>query len=250
MTNKLRYFIANWKMYGDLKSLKSIDKVIKFTKLNKKKKFKLVYCPPFTLLYPFLKKVKNTQISLGAQNCHEETKYGAYTGNVNAYMIKNLGVDFVIIGHSENRQLGENNIQINKKIKSALKNNLSVIFCIGENILQKRKKLTQKILRTQILTGLKGVKISKKIIIAYEPVWSIGTGIIPVKTELSKNINFIKSVVDKTGHLRKIKIIYGGSVNPNNINNLNSIDSLDGYLIGGASQNSKKLIDIVKKSFN
>ncbi len=250
MTNKLRYFIANWKMYGDLKSLKSIDKVIKFTKLNKKKKFKLVYCPPFTLLYPFLKKVKNTQISLGAQNCHEETKYGAYTGNVNAYMIKNLGVDFVIIGHSENRQLGENNIQINKKIKSALKNNLSVIFCIGENILQKRKKLTQKILRTQILTGLKGVKISKKIIIAYEPVWSIGTGIIPVKTELSKNINFIKSVVNKIGHLKKIKIIYGGSINPNNINNFNHIDSLDGYLIGGASQNSKKLIDIVKKSFN
>ena len=164
-------------------------------------------------------------------------------------MIKNLGAKFVIIGHSENRKYEDNDLIINKKIKSALKNNLSVIFCIGENILQKRKKLTNNVLKSQILKGLKGIKSNGKIIIAYEPVWSIGTGIVPTNFELSKNIDFIKLTIKKNLKLKKTKILYGGSVNPNNINNLNSVNSLDGYLIGGASQNPKKLIDIVRKSF-
>ena len=249
MTNKLRYFVANWKMYGDLKSLKSIDKVIKFTKLNKKKKFKLIYCPPYTLLYPFVEKLKKSNIEVGAQNCHEEIDYGAFTGSINSKMLKNLGAKFVIIGHSENRQNGENDFLINNKIKSAIKNNLSVIFCIGETISQKRKRLTNSVLKSQILKGLKGVGSYTRIIIAYEPVWSIGTGIIPKNLELTKNINFIKLTTQKFSKLKKIKIIYGGSVNSNNINNLNSINSIDGYLIGGASQSAKKLIDIVKKTF-
>ena len=249
MTNKLRYFVANWKMYGDLKSLKSIDKVIKFTKLNKKKKIKLIYCPPYTLLYPFVEKLKKSNIEVGAQNCHEEIDYGAFTGSINSKMLKNLGAKFVIIGHSENRQSGENDFLINNKIKSAIKNNLSVIFCIGETISQKRKRLTNSVLKSQILKGLKGVGSYTRIIIAYEPVWSIGTGIIPKNLELTKNINFIKLTTQKFSKLKKIKIIYGGSVNSNNINNLNSINSIDGYLIGGASQSAKKLIDIVKKTF-
>ncbi len=250
MTNKLRYFIANWKMYGDIKSLKSIDPVIKFAKLSKKKKIKLVYCPPYTLLHPFFEKIKKTNIGLGAQDCHYEQNYGAYTGAVSSKMIKNLGAKFVIIGHSENRQKGENDLQINKKIKSALQNKLSVIFCIGETILQKRKKLTKKILKSQILKGLNGIKNKSKIIVAYEPVWSIGTGILPKGFELNENINFIRLFIKKNIKLKNIAVIYGGSVNPNNINILNSISSIDGFLIGGASHSSKKLIDIVRKSFN
>ena len=249
MTNKIRYFIANWKMFGDLKSLKSIDKVVKFTKLNKKKKFKLVYCPPYTLIYPFFEKIKNTSIDIGAQNCHEENNFGAFTGNINSKMIKNLGAKFVIIGHSENRSNGENDLLINKKIKSALKNNLTVIFCIGESNIEKRKKKTNRVLRSQILNGLKGVRSNNKIIIAYEPVWSIGTGVVPKNMELMKNIQFIQFTINQNFNFKKIKIIYGGSVSPKNIKDLNSITSLDGYLIGGASQSSKKLIDIVKKTF-
>ncbi len=249
MTNKLRYFIANWKMYGDIMSLKSIERVIKFTKLNKKKNFKLIYCPPYTLLYPFLKKIKNTNIGLGAQNCHSENDYGPYTGNINAKMIKKIGANYVIIGHSENRKNGETNFLINKKIKSAIKNKLNVIFCIGETILEKKKKNTFKVIKYQIIKGLKGVRSFNKIIIAYEPVWSIGTGIVPNNLELMKNINFIKHILKKDIKAPSIKIIYGGSVNPNNVLHLNSISSIDGYLIGGASQNSKKFIDIVKKSF-
>ena len=140
MTNKLRYFVANWKMYGDLSSLKSINKVIKFAKSNKNKRFKLIYCPPYTLLSAFCAKLQNSPLSVGAQNCHEEIDYGAFTGNVNAKMIKNLGAKYIILGHSENRANGDTNITINKKINSALKQKLIVIFCIGETLFQKKEK--------------------------------------------------------------------------------------------------------------
>jgi len=250
MTNKFRYFIANWKMYGDLNSLKSINKVIKFAKSNKKKRFKLIYCPPYTLLSAFCAKLHNSLLSVGAQNCHEEIDYGAFTGNVNAKMIKNLGAKYIILGHSENRANGDTDIIINKKINSALKQKLTVIFCIGETLFQKKRKETNKILKKQIIQGLKGFKKNNRIIIAYEPVWSIGTGIIPKNYELEKNIKFINSVILMNTKLKKVKILYGGSVNPINIKNLNMINMLDGYLIGGASQNSKKLIDIIKKSYN
>ena len=139
MTNKLRYFIANWKMYGDLKSLKSINKVIKFAKSNKNKRFKVIYCPPYTLLSAFCAKLQNSPLSVGAQNCHEEIDYGAFTGNVNAKMIKNLGAKYIILGHSENRANGDTDITINKKINSALKQKLTVIFCIGETFAQKKR---------------------------------------------------------------------------------------------------------------
>ena len=250
MTNKFRYFIANWKMYGDLNSLKSINKVIKFAKSNKNKRFKLIYCPPYTLLSAFCVKLQKSPLSVGAQNCHQEIEYGAFTGNVNAKMIKNLGAKYIILGHSENRANGDTDITINKKINSALKQKLTVIFCIGETLSQKKRKETNKIIRKQITQGLKRFKKNSRIIIAYEPVWSIGTGIIPKNYELEKNIKFINSVILKNTKLKKAKILYGGSVNPKNIKSLNAINMLDGYLIGGASQNAKKLIDIVKKSYN
>ena len=234
-------------MYGDLKSLKNISKIIKFVKKYKNEKFKIIYCPPYTLLDPFFKIVKKTQISLGAQNIHENFDFGANTGFINSQMVKNLGAKYVILGHSENRSLGESNSQINKKILSALKSKLNVIFCIGETNFQKRKNKTKKILKQQIELGLRNFGKKNRIIVAYEPVWSIGTGVIPNNIELEKNIKFIKILLNKK--LKNYKIVYGGSVNPKNIKTLNQIDLLDGYLIGGASQSSKKLIDIIKKTF-
>ncbi len=248
MTNKIKYFIANWKMHGDLKSLKNINKVINFTKKTNNKKFKIIYCPPYTLLYNFIKNLKKTNISVGAQNIHENYNYGSYTGFINARMIKDIGAKFVIIGHSENRASGDDNDKINQKIKSAFKNKLEVIFCIGETLAEKKKKKTKTILRKQIEKGLKNLKHKNKVIVAYEPVWSIGTGLVPNNYELSKNINYIKSLVSKK--FKNYRILYGGSVNPKNIKELNAIDIIDGYLIGGASLNYKKLIDIIKKTFN
>ena len=142
MTNKYMYFIANWKMFGGLNTLNSLHKVIKFFNKFKKKKFtKIIYCPPNTLIRPMSKKLKNTVIEVGAQNCHENQNYGAFTGSVNSMMLKSVGAKYVILGHSENRQNGETNKLINTKIKNALKSNLKVIFCIGENIKEKKKNL-------------------------------------------------------------------------------------------------------------
>ena len=247
MTNKLKYFIANWKMYGHLKSLKSLDKVIKFQKKNKKaKKIKIIYCPPYTLLHSFVQKLKNSNIKTGAQNCSFESKYGPPTGSINAKMIKSLKCEYVIIGHSEKRAKGDSDQIINKKIQSALKNKLKVIFCIGETLAEKKRKKTKSILSKQIKLGLKKIKKKSNILVAYEPVWSIGTGKIPKIDELEQTVEFIK----KKFKGKLPKILYGGSVNPENIRNLKKITNLDGFLIGGASQNSKKFIDIVKKTYN
>ena len=139
---------------------------------------------------------------------------------------------------------GETDKLINLKIKSALKSGLKVIFCIGETLKEKRKKITKQVLTKQIKLGLNKIKNKKNVIIAYEPVWSIGTGLIPKSNELFKTINFIKK------KNKRNKVLYGGSVNPKNINELKSINNIDGYLIGGASQDPKKFIDIIKKTYN
>ena len=246
MTNKYMYFIANWKMYGNLSSLNGLNKVIKFSKSKEINKGRLIYCPPYTLISSFSKKFINCQIGIGGQNCHENESYGPYTGSINSRMLKNIGAQYVIIGHSENREKGETDKLVNQKIKSALAAKLKVIFCIGETLSEKRKKRTQSVLSRQIKVGLDSVKNKSNIFIAYEPIWAIGTGIVPKSKDLLTTVEFIKSKFkDKLP-----KILYGGSVNPQNIKNLKEINNIDGFLIGGASQSVKKFIDIVKKTYS
>ena len=243
MTNKYIYFVANWKMFGKLKTLNSIDKVISFVKKFKKNRFKLIYCPPATLLSSLNDKLKSTTIQIGAQNCHESDSYGANTGQINSSMLKAVGARYVILGHSENRQLGEDDNLINLKIKNAIKSGLKIIFCIGESISQKRKKKTKKILSKQIDRGLKKITNKKKIIIAYEPIWAIGSGLTPKNSEILEIVKFIKNKVKGS------KVLYGGSVNNKNINLLKKINNVDGFLVGGASQNSNNFVDIIRKTF-
>ncbi len=249
MTNKL-LFIANWKMFGDLNSVKSIQSVINLSKKKNYKNAKIIYCPPYTLLNNFVIKTRKTNLDVGAQNCHYEINTGPFTGSISSTMIKKLGAKYVIIGHSENRSNGETNNLINKKIHSAILNNLKVIFCIGENLFEKKNKKTNKILKKQIYMGLKKIKKIDKIIFAYEPVWSIGTGKVLTNKELTKQVIIIKKIIKNKFKNQKTKIIYGGSVNNQNINNLKQIKEINGFLIGGASQNSKKFIDIIKKTIN
>ena len=249
MTNKI-LFIANWKMFGDLNSVKSIQSVINLSKKKNYKNAKIIYCPPYTLLNNFVIKTRKTNLDVGAQNCHYEINTGPFTGSISSTMIKKLGAKYVIIGHSENRSNGETNNLINKKIHSAILNNLNVIFCIGENLFEKKNKKTNKILKQQIDLGLKKIKKIDKIIFAYEPVWSIGTGKVLTNKELTKQVIIIKKIIKNKFKNQKSKIIYGGSVNNQNINNLKQIKEINGFLIGGASQNSKKFIDIIKKTIN
>jgi len=250
MTNKYKYFVANWKMFGEIKTINSINKVIKISKSRKFNKAKIIYCPPYTLLGNFVKKLKKTNIKVGAQNCHESSSNGPFTGSINSKMIKNLGCKYVIVGHSESRNSGDTNLTINKKIKSSLENDLNVLFCIGETIKEKKAKKTKKVLIKQINKGLWKVKNIRNVIIAYEPVWSIGTGMVPRNNELLDNILFIKKFLRKNFKHKNARVLYGGSVNPKNVTNLNEINQIDGFLIGGASQNSNKFIDIIKKTFN
>ncbi len=249
MTNKI-LFIANWKMFGDLNSIKSIKSVINLSKKKNYKNAKIIYCPPYTLLNNFVIRTRKTNLDIGAQNCHYEMNTGPFTGSISSAMIKKLGAKYVIIGHSENRSNGETNNLINKKIRSAILNNLNVIFCIGENLFEKKNKKTNNILKKQIHLGLKKIKKIDKIIFAYEPVWSIGTGKVLTNKELTKQVIIIKKIIKNKFKNQKTKIIYGGSVNNQNINNLKQIKEINGFLIGGASQNSKKFIDIIKKTIN
>ena len=250
MTNNNMIFIANWKMHGNLKDISKVNLVLKFINQKKFKKNKVIYCPPYTLLNTFNHKFKNTKILIGAQNCHDHANYGPFTGSISTKLIRNSGAKFVILGHSENRTEGETDHIINKKITSALNNNLKVIFCVGESLREKRKKITSNVLRRQISKGLNKIKSFKNIIIAYEPVWSIGTGIVPKQYEIEKNIQTIKKTISRLKKKSNTKILYGGSVNPNNASEISKIRELDGFLIGGASLNPKKFIDIIKKSSN
>jgi len=196
MTNNI-YLVANWKMYGGPSNLKSLNKVINLRKLKKYRKANIIYFPPFTLISNLVSKFKKTNISVGGQNCHYQENYGSFTGSISPKMLKDLGCKYVILGHSENRILGETDEIINKKIQSALNKKLKIIFCIGETLSEKKSKLTFSVLKRQINKGLKRIKNFQKIIIAYEPVWSIGTGIIPKNKELETNVGKIRNIFSK-----------------------------------------------------
>tara|TARA_B100001123_G_scaffold315834_1_gene353589 strand:- start:1697 stop:2197 length:501 start_codon:yes stop_codon:yes gene_type:complete len=165
-------------------------------------------------------------------------------------MLKKMGAKFVILGHSENRIEGEKNNLIKKKINSAISQNLNVIFCIGETYKEKLKGKTFSVIKNQIIGSLKKGYNINKLFIAYEPVWSIGTKKTPKNEELKKIAKFIKKFSSKFfRHNRYPKVLYGGSVSPKNIGLLSNIKELDGFLIGGASQSSKKFIDIIKNYY-
>ena len=250
MTNNNMYFIANWKMHGNTKDIERTKSIIRLTKLNKYRKNKIIYCPPYTLLKDFFNKVKKTRISIGAQNCHKNFDYGPFTGSVNAAMIKKAGANYIILGHSENRISGDTNALIKKKIASSLNQNLNIVFCIGETLQEKNQNKTLEILRSQIIESI-GINFNfNKIIIAYEPVWSIGTGKIPKIKELNKIFIFIKNEFRKNFKIKKNPtVLYGGSVNDKNIGLFSSNPFIDGFLIGGASKSPKKFIDIIKNYY-
>ena len=252
MTNKLKYFVGNWKMFGSFDSLKNIYRIHRFcVKFNKaRKKNKIILCVPNTLIYFFTKKFRSKIISIGAQNCHHHQAEGSFTGSVNAKMLKNVGAKYIILGHSESRHEGDTNQLIKKKIKSALNQQLYVIFCIGETYSEKIRKKTFSVLKNQLKSSMDKKINLNNIIIAYEPVWSIGTGKIPKIDSLRNIFRFIKNEFKKNFKTKTSPpVLYGGSVNDKNITKFTSILEIDGFLIGGASRSSKKFIDIIKNYY-
>ena len=252
MSSNLKFFVGNWKMFGIPSSIKILDKINHYFLKDKKnnKKYKIIMAPPMTLIQDFSKKYKNKKIFISAQNCFYKDKFGSHTGSVSPFMIKKIGVKYIIIGHSENRALGETNKIIKEKVLLSLKNNFTILLCIGENSTEKNKKLTSKVLISQLRSVLKKNYNFKKIIIAYEPIWSIGSGKTPSNYELTKTILSIRKFLKNSFKTKEhIKILYGGSVDKKSINHFKSIKHLDGFLIGGASKSSKNFIDIIKNFY-
>ncbi len=246
----MRYFIGNWKMFGVPKSINILNKINSFHSKDKnRKKYNVIITPPYTLIETFAKYFKNKSISIGSQNCYQKEQFSSNTGAVSPFMIKSVGAKYTLVGHSDNRSEGDTNEILKNKVQFALKNNLKVIFCIGENKSDKKNKKTNRVLRKQITKVLEKKFNINDIIVAYEPIWSIGTGKIPNKNELKKTIVYIKKVLKNLFKKKSSTVLYGGSVEDSNIKMFKEIQEIDGFLIGGASKSSKKFIDIIKNYY-
>ena len=239
---------------------KTISEAIELANGLKRELFKLenqdieiVICPPFTTLSEVAEVVADSNIQLGAQDLHWQDE-GAFTGEVSALMLKDAGCKFVIIGHSERRQyFAEDNESVNKKIKAALKYGLTPIICVGETLSERESNKTFRVLDDHIKDGLKGLSDQEilKTVIAYEPVWAIGTGKTATAAQAQEAQKYIRDLLIKMYNkdvASVIRIQYGGSVKPENISELMEQPDVDGALVGGASLKLETFTEIVRKA--
>ena len=239
---------GNWKM--NMLPNEAIDFIQELTPLVKDTKNEVILCVPYTDLFYALLHVQDTNIKIGAQNMHWEEK-GAYTGEVSAPMLKSIGVEYVIIGHSERRQyFAETDETVNKKIKSALAHGLKPIVCVGETLEQREAGETEKVVTNQIAKAFEGIEASdlEKIIVAYEPIWAIGTGKTATSDDANESIKAIRAEIAKNyGEevANKVIIQYGGSVKASNAKELFTTSDIDGGLVGGASLKAEEFAGIV-----
>jgi len=233
---------GNWKMH------KNTNEGIDFAssvqnKLLKVGNVTVIYAPPFTGLFQL--KV-SPPYHKSAQNCHWEEK-GAFTGETSVSMIKACGAEYVIVGHSERRQyFGETDELVNKKISAIISSDLDPIFCIGETLSQRESGETASVLKKQICDGLNNIESLSSIIIAYEPVWAIGTGLTADAEQIEKAHSHIVNVVSELYKKINVRVLYGGSVNSNNADQLIKIPKVDGFLIGGASLDVESFSSIIQ----
>lgn len=239
---------ANWKMNKNpeeaLKLVQELKPLISDAKCD------VVLCPPYICLDTVAKAVNGTSIKVGAQNMHYEES-GAYTGEISPEMLKSLKVDYVIIGHSERRQyFNETDETVNKKVKKAFQHDIIPIVCCGESLKERENDITEEILGKQIKLALKDVKKEQveKLVIAYEPIWAIGTGKTATDRQANDTIAYIRSVVENIygkNIAEKVRIQYGGSVKPTTIKSQMEQPHIDGALVGGASLKSMDFAAIV-----
>ena len=246
----MRYFIGNWKMFGVPKSINILNKINSFNLKDKNRnKYRVIITPPYTLIESFSKYFKNKKISIGSQNCYQKDQFSSNTAAVSPYMLRSVGAKYTLIGHSDNRGEGDTDFMLKNKVEFALKNNLKVVFCIGENKSEKKNNRTLAVLKKQLTNVLEKKFNKNNIIVAYEPIWSIGTGKIPGAEELKKTTVHIKKVLKNIFKKNSPAVLYGGSVDGTNVEMFKQITEIDGFLIGGASKSSKKFIDIIKNYY-
>ncbi len=241
---------GNWKMNKTIDQ--SLDLVTKLkSEVAKVNDLDIVVCPPFTSLFAVGKAIRGTNIFLSAQDVYWEEK-GAYTGEVSPGMLTGVGCRYVIIGHSERRQFfAETNQSVNRKVKTALKFSLTPIMCVGERLEERERGVTEGVVREHITRGLEGLSREEilKIVIAYEPVWAIGTGKTATPDQAQEVHSFIRGLLNELYDevtAAKVRIQYGGSVKPENISDLMREEDIDGALVGGASLDAKSFAQIIK----
>ncbi len=243
---------GNWKMYKNLKDGQELAVALR-RDLFQIENVDIVICPPYTLLAYLADALETSNIAVGGQNLYWQDE-GAFTGEISPLMLKDAGCQYVIIGHSERRQFfGETNETVNNKIKAALKHGLTPIICVGENLAERESNNTFKIIDNHINGGLAGISAEElfKTVIAYEPVWAIGTGKTATPIQAQEVHKYIRDLLKKMYNKEVadcIRIQYGGSVKPENIAELMANTDVDGALVGGASLKIESFTQIVKKA--
>lgn len=251
---KKPFIAGNWKMFNTVRESVNLVQTIK-AGLNKVDGCDIVICPPFTSLAAISPLVEDSTIDLGAQNMHPETE-GAFTGEVSPGMLKDLNCRYVILGHSERRQyFKEDDAFINDKVKTALKYSLLPIVCVGETLDQRNAKQQFEVVKSQIDHSLKDLTKEEilKVVIAYEPVWAIGTGKTATPEIAEQMQSYVRRLLkEQFGDeaANKIPILYGGSVKPDNISDLIKKPNIDGALVGGASLKAESFVQIVQNALN
>jgi len=240
---------GNWKMNKDINESQNLVSGI-LSGLGNDTKCDVIVCPPFTSLSEVYELIKNTQVKLGAQNMHYEES-GAFTGEISSSMLKSVGCEYVIVGHSERRTIfGENDEMINKKIIKAVESELKVIFCIGESLEQREEGITNEVVKKQIVNGLVNLASDdlSNIIIAYEPIWAIGTGKTASPEQAQEVHSFIRGLIEQIYSKESsedLVIQYGGSVKPENAATLLIQQDIDGALVGGACLKADSFLSII-----
>jgi len=241
---------GNWKMNKTGTEAASFARDLKIKTLNINKT-EIIVCPPYIAIVPVYEILKQSRVKIGAQNVHWETS-GAFTGEVSAEMIEQAGCKYVIIGHSERRQyFGETDQSVNKKIMQTLTTSLSPIVCVGETLQQREAGKTNDVVKVQIAEGLAGLSIDqmKRLVLAYEPVWAIGTGVTATPAQAEEVHHFIRDLLADLFSpqiANATQILYGGSVKPDNVKELLSQDNIDGGLIGGASLKVDSFVEMIQ----
>jgi triosephosphate isomerase len=246
---KMREWIVagNWKMHNTLQESITLAKAIK-DGIASVKKGEVIIAPPFTALYSVSETIKDSRVSLAAQNMSYEDK-GAYTGEIAQGMLKDVGCTHVLIGHSERRKyFNEQDSDVNLKVKKALAVGLKPIMCVGETDEERVKGITQSVVGRQVKQGLAGVEKIDNVVIAYEPVWAIGTGKVATSAQAQEVHKFIRGILKETygNTANDIRILYGGSVTKDNIGELIGMDDIDGALVGGASLKPDGFLGIIQ----
>ncbi|GAB4297509.1 MAG: hypothetical protein Kow0098_21780 [Ignavibacteriaceae bacterium] len=242
---------GNWKMNNDLSGTQQLISNLISGLNGLTPNCEIIICPPFTSLQEAGSLIKNTILKLGAQNMYFEDS-GAFTGEISPSMLKSVGCEYVILGHSERRTIfNESDEMINKKILKAVSSGLKPIFCVGESLQQREDGITRNVVKEQIKKGLSSLGENElaQIIIAYEPVWAIGTGKTATPEQAQEVHSFIRELIASDyseNTARKLIILYGGSVKPDNTAELLKQPDIDGALVGGASLKSDSFLSIVK----